>query len=806
MTQNLQAISAVRTSVRAIQCALAVALCAAFLLPGHALAQEQDSGDEETIRYTIQRGDTCYGIAQRYFGNPRQCHEVIYRYNPQMGRDPHNIRPGVTITIPVRRPRQSNDEGPDARVTRRRQSVQARASASAQWGPAQRGQSLFRGWRVNTESGASAELTFRDSSRVQMRENTLVIIYGGESSRTSRRATGQATLERGTLRSRLGELRMQVDTPDASAALNGGSSVISVDEEGTARVSNHSGGGARVRSGSGGAPVTVQPGFGSEVARGQRPSRPRRLPAAPSLEEGTPTVVVGIAEQGATLRASWSEVPNARSYRVEISTEEDGTGLIAAVQAPANVRSVEVHRLPAGTYYIGLATIDRRRFESRPAARRGVRAAIVGLQAPGSDEPQTDVETGDWTTTPEAPTTLRGTRIVSPEGLTCTTEAGETVLEAAGPATIRCVDEAGEALPEVSASVVAPEVRVVSESGATLSRGESTEWRIAIDSEQPLPEAYHVVAPEGFTAGETRVEDGALVVSLTAAEDAPEAATLSLRAGPAGTEDAPELATVDVTVPPAAAPAPAALPVVRPLVPPPSRPVSEAFALARHPGVLALQDDRRVGSGGFIGVSHNGQAGLNTGYWRVLLGVEAAPLEALRIGIAHTIDVYERGSVPAQRGDRDLSAWVGYRVLRDLDYSVYVELGAWFPTGGDREGISDVRLSPSVTASYRHNDNLRVRTRQGAILALDRDGPFLWGSAYGADLRMGGTVHMGLELDLSLGSVDNDFYAGVGIGPTLSGSVGPASLSIGMRYGATDDFRRTVGRFTISGGLRLSFD
>ena len=90
-----------RTSQRAVLGALLVTALALVL---RAPAAAQDGGGEDTILYTIQVGDTCYGIAQRFFGNPRQCHEVIYRYNPHMGSDASNIRPGVTITIPVRNP------------------------------------------------------------------------------------------------------------------------------------------------------------------------------------------------------------------------------------------------------------------------------------------------------------------------------------------------------------------------------------------------------------------------------------------------------------------------------------------------------------------------------------------------------------------------------------------------------------------------------------------------------------------------------------------------------------------------------
>ena len=387
---------------------------AAWLSVAVVSAQDTAEGDgPRTIQYTIQQGDTCYGIAQRFFGNPRQCHEIIYRYNPHMGNDPHNIRPGVTITIPVR-----DQNAPDARVTRANRDVQARSSGSGAWRAARRGLGLFRGWHVSTEEESSAELTFRDETQVQMRENTLVIIYGGSSAQSARRQTSQATLERGTLRSRLGSQRLAVETPSGGADLNGGSSVVSVDDEGASRVSNHDGGTAAVRSADG-ATVRVRPGFGTAVERGQRPMRPRPLPPAPTLVDGSPTRFVGLAEVGGTIRGEWTEVENARSYRVEISTEADGSGLIAAVQAPSTTRSFEVHRLPPGTYYVAFATIDEHGLESRPSARTALDVGLVGIQRPGQELNADDVQAGDWARAADVVAVPRGTRLVSPEGFRC---------------------------------------------------------------------------------------------------------------------------------------------------------------------------------------------------------------------------------------------------------------------------------------------------------------------------------------------------------------------------------------------------
>jgi len=822
-----------RIPKRAVMSALFVSALA--LLP-RAPAAAQDGGGDDTIQYTIQVGDTCYGIALRFFGNPRQCHEVIYRYNPHMGSDASNIRPGVTITIPVR-----NQNAPDARLTRTAREVQARSSSSADWRSARRGLGLYRGWHVSTEESASAEVTFRDESQIQMRENTLVIIYGGTAENTARRRTSQATLERGTLRSRLGDLRLQVATPSGEAQLNGGSSVVTVDGEGSSVVSNHSGGSARVR-GATGAPVTVRPGYGSTVVRGERPARPRPLPATPTLTGETRRSVVGVVGAGGTLVGEWAEVPGAAYYRVELSSEPDGSGLIAAVQAPATIHRFEVHRLPAGTYYLALATIDSARLESRPSERIPLTVSLVGLQAPGAPEAdRTSVTEGDWGRPAEAPAVLRGTRFFSPDGFACGLADGpaaaEGVFTRPGLAELTCTATGGGTQPALAVQVEQPAVTVEGlEPGApaSVTRGDPQEVAFTLDASQPLPE-LRVIAPEGVEIQEVEQDEGRLVVTLVASPTAPanfELTVVAVEPPPAepatpaepvpGAEPEPEPQPELVSAPPAPiaelsvnvqepeAPAPEVTPPAPVATEAPARVAvarpQEAFGLSAHPSLMGLVNDRRVGSGGFTMLSHQGRLAQDQGYWRASVGIEAAPTQRLRVGIAHAIDVAESGVVPAERGDRDLQAWVGYRLLTQDDLSLYADLTAWFPTGGVREGIEHVRLGPSVALSYRLGDRYLLRTRQGALLGLDGGGPFLWASAYGADVQLVEALYLGLEVDGSIGRADGQLFTALGAGLGFSALLGPATVSLGFRYGLTNDFQDAIGRFTLSAGVRVALE
>ena len=148
------------------------------------------------------------------------------------------------------------------------------------------GQGLWRRWRVNSGQRSSAQLWFlRERARLEMRENTLVVIYGPT---TERASTGRhAVLERGALTARLGELsggaRATVETPSAVTSSSGGDSLIHLLEGDTTLVSNYSGEGVEV---TGRTPskktVAVPQGMGTRVERGKSPTKPRPLPEPPA--------------------------------------------------------------------------------------------------------------------------------------------------------------------------------------------------------------------------------------------------------------------------------------------------------------------------------------------------------------------------------------------------------------------------------------------------------------------------------------------------------------------------------------------
>ncbi|HWN68333.1 MAG TPA: FecR domain-containing protein, partial [Haliangium sp.] len=477
---------------------LSVAVAAALALAAGPAAAQGVPNSVELVDYVVQPGDSCVGIAIRVLGD-RGAYELIHRYNPGMGPSPHELAPGTVIKLP--RPRGAAPAGADAHLTDKRGPVTVQEPAAAMWQRALRGMALFRQWRVRSQQRASAEITFRDGSSIQMRENTLVIIYGPSGQPTLQRVV-TTSLESGTLRTRLGELdrstTLLVATPSAESRVGAGSALVSVDGRGTSRVANHQGSAVRVRARQNGRArgltVQVSEGMGSQVAPGRAPSPPRRLPDPPAWQPAE-RIFAGEAGRGGQIRGAWQPVATAVRYRVEIAADAAGAQTVASVEVPAGTTRLEAHGLPPGTYHVSVAAIDRDGFEGKPSAReamtvlafelRGLGSGPAQAQTPapetagdrgddGGDPPGADRDQAmlDVTTPAALRVLVQGSTVIAPDGVTCVLDQGTearaaVVLTAAGSHELRCRDAQDRALAPLAVEVAALELRVVTPGSAS---------------------------------------------------------------------------------------------------------------------------------------------------------------------------------------------------------------------------------------------------------------------------------------------------------------------------------------------------
>jgi len=516
-----------------------------------AVVSAAQSPEVETFEYTIKKGDSCAKIAKSVYGD-RKHYELVHQYNRWLGpKLPHRLEEGQVLVLPKTLP----PALPDAEVTAARRTVEARSPETPSWSTARPGLDLFRGWRVNTHERSSAEITFRDHSRIDLRQNTLVIIYGGSGERT-RRKTSEATLDRGALRTRLGAYTgksgraVTVTTPSAVTEIDGGMSLVTVDPEGTSRVANHGAGKASVRSSKGGTKVKVKSKMGSKVVKDKRPSKPKALPPTPAWTTDGATTFASAGDRGAIFGV-WIPVDTAEAYRVEIARQPDGADLIASRAVPSSIHRFEVQDLPPGDYYVSVAAIDDDKFESPPSDRQKLSLVGVPLLTPGAAPlPEADEEAAD--ADQAAPKkVLRGTRLDVPRGLRCQVDGGELsrqpVLSDTGEHEVTCVDEREIEVPGFSVTVVEVKIAAQAEAQGAV-RGTTTTASFSLDADVPLPRRLWVEAPEGFLVGAPAPNEDSTQwsVRVHADEDTPDQATLRVMADAGGLPV--ELGQVPLTV------------------------------------------------------------------------------------------------------------------------------------------------------------------------------------------------------------------------------------------------------------------
>lgn len=366
----------------------------------------------ELVDYTITRGDTCTGVAERFYGDGRRW-DVVHEFNPQLGPSlPHRLIEGEVLRLPPRLP-------PSAWVTRVVRTVEHRTAAVGTWSPSPVGQPLDVGYRVATRDASAARLTFRDDSALDLRQNTLVVIFGRTSGQVDARPN-RARLERGTLRSRLAALRgqsdgIEVQSASAVAHFGAGDALMAMDE-GAAAVSNHEGGAVRVASADRSAAVAVDPGMGTRVERGRAPMKPRPLPEPPVWVDARAQAAWGATAEVAVAEVEWGAVAGARSYRIDI---DGGGALVAGADLPPSQTRLALTGLSAGTWQVRVSVTDGDALSSRPSAPISIR--VAALPAAGAE-----LSVG---------TLIRGC------GPLDDPDAPEVSAATVGPLSVRCGDE-----------------------------------------------------------------------------------------------------------------------------------------------------------------------------------------------------------------------------------------------------------------------------------------------------------------------------------------------------------------------------
>ncbi|MBI5215157.1 MAG: OmpA family protein [Ignavibacteriae bacterium] len=218
--------------------------------------------------------------------------------------------------------------------------------------------------KINTKTESRAEVTFNDNSRLQVGENSLVIVYGLQSKEPVIKEKGNIELVKGDLLAKLRAIEREqeyvVKTPSAEMTFNVETrSKLAVDKIDRSTVSVFEG---KTEVTAAGTSIEVPANFGTQVFRDLPPEPPRQLPDPPIIltpyQDYLPWTKDGIT-------FTWD--PKSVSARLEISTDTSFNELVWSVTTKKTLSKVN---LDGGVYYWHLQGIDSVGLEGKPTATR----------------------------------------------------------------------------------------------------------------------------------------------------------------------------------------------------------------------------------------------------------------------------------------------------------------------------------------------------------------------------------------------------------------------------------------------------
>ncbi len=258
----------------------------------------------------------------------------------------------------------------------------------AEWRPAVVNEELYVAWRVGAlqRSGAVVRFT-RVPGSLDVRERSVVIIFGPDE---RVRSAGTVTLENGSLKARLAELRgagksqtVAITSKAAQAEVESADVVVTHNQRHTA-VANHKGKGVKLRSAvkDNGATVAVEEGFGSRVEPGKDPTPPEPLPKAPALSNDDVTIT---DDGNFVMRLHGG--PRIAHYLVEV---KDTQGALVASEMVSAPRYTSAGLSP-GVYTVTASAIDDNDLESLPSSPLTINTRTTTktptAEAPGAKAP-----------------------------------------------------------------------------------------------------------------------------------------------------------------------------------------------------------------------------------------------------------------------------------------------------------------------------------------------------------------------------------------------------------------------------------
>lgn len=221
-------------------------------------------------------------------------------------------------------------------------------------------QDLFHLYRVLTRKKSNANVTFQDLSKINLRPQSLMIMYSTLIRELSLPRKKNIRLSTGGLRTKLKKLKggLQVETPSCLINSNSVEILVGIDEKKMSALSVFDG---KSEVKAQGEKVEVPGGYGTIVEMGKPPEQPEPLPKAPQLMKPVEAGFILTGKPGITempVRFSWLRVED--KYHLQVAEDPEFEHIIEDINISDNTAALSFGK---GTYYWRVAAIDKRGIE-----------------------------------------------------------------------------------------------------------------------------------------------------------------------------------------------------------------------------------------------------------------------------------------------------------------------------------------------------------------------------------------------------------------------------------------------------------
>jgi hypothetical protein len=352
---------------------------------------------EPIVHWGVQKGETCEDIARVMYGSVQHV-PLLGRYNRIACIAGKPLPEGTTLILPAK-----VTTVPDASLKSSHPDVRGRPPGGG-WAPIANGTPLYKNHNVQTLEDGRAHIDFIDHTHVFLAEHTLVIIYGTASNTRVSKVPPTVELQAGEVQAGLSALRgepAEIAVPDGGRIRAASRDTVVERKQKRTTVAVFDG---KAAVSSGGKVVDVPRHFGTRFEGALPPARPRPLPPAPSWSEGgTPPVVLAPAGMG-LIATSWSAVPKAKAYRLEVARDADFHDLVVREEVPADVRSFRAEKMPPGGYRIRVRAIDEEEYLGIASPVRTVEILATETRGEGAAFQPGSIKANPYGTLTLAPT------------------------------------------------------------------------------------------------------------------------------------------------------------------------------------------------------------------------------------------------------------------------------------------------------------------------------------------------------------------------------------------------------------------